>query len=293
MLDWDDLRIFLAVARSGSFVASGRRLGLNHTTLARRMTALESSYGTRLLNRSPRGVQPTKAGLDLIEHAERVEEEVLAAGRRIEGQDGDISGVVRLATPEAFGTYFIASRAHHLHARHPRIELELAPESRAVNLSKREADIAISLHRPDQGRLRSVRLVDYRIGLFASEALLARVGPVESPTALRELPFISYIEEMIDLPELRNLDRSVANRCVFRSSSVAAQMEAVASGLGFGMLHCFAVRPHMRLVRVLPEAVDIVRSYWMVLHHDLARVPRIRAVADFVAEQVRTEKAAF
>jgi DNA-binding transcriptional LysR family regulator len=293
MLDWDDLRIFLAVTRSGSFVASGRQLGLNHTTLARRLTALERSYGTRLLDRSPRGVQPTKAGLDLIEHAERIEEEVLAAGRRVEGQDGHISGVVRLATPEAFGTYFIAPRAHRLHAEHPQIELELAPESRAVNLSKREADIAISLYRPDQGRLQVARLVDYRIGLYASEAMLDRVGPITSTSALRGQPFISYIEEMIDLPELRTFDRSMAKHCVFRSSTVAAQMEAVASGLGFGLLHCFAVSPHMRLVRVLPETVEVVRSFWMVLHADLARVPRIRAVADFVAEQVRAEKAIF
>ena len=293
MLDWDDLRIFLIVARSGSFVASGRRLGLNHTTLARRLTALERSCGTRLLDRSPRGVQPTKAGLDLIEHAERIEEEVLAAGRRIEGQDGHVSGVVRLATPEAFGTYFIAPRAHRLHAQHPQIELELAPESRAVNLSKREADIAISLYRPDQGRLQVARLVDYRIGLYASEALLDRVGPITSPSALRGQPFISYIEEMIDLPELRTFDRSMAEHCVFRSSTVAAQMEAVASGLGFGLLHCFAVSPHMRLVRVLPETVEVVRSFWMVLHADLARVPRIRAVADFVAGQVHAEKAIF
>ncbi|SFO35984.1 LysR family transcriptional regulator [Sphingomonas sp. OK281] len=293
MLDWDDLRIFLAVARSGSFVASGRALGLNHTTLARRLTALESSIGTRLFDRSPRGVQPTKAGLDLIEHAERIEDEVLAAGRRIEGQDGAVSGVVRLSTPEAFGTYFIAPRAHLLNAAHPQIELELAPESRTVNLSKREADIAISLHRPDQGRLQAARLVDYRIGLYASEDLLARVGPIETLAALRSQPFISYIEEMIDLPELRNLDRSLAKRCVFRSSSVAAQMEAVASGLGFGLLHCFAVGPHMRLVRVLPDAVEVVRSYWMVLHADLARVPRIRAVADFVAERVRAEAGSF
>ncbi|MDO6414076.1 LysR family transcriptional regulator [Sphingomonas sp. BIUV-7] len=293
MFDWDDLRILLAVARSGSFVASGRALGLNHTTLARRLTALEASIGTRLLDRSPRGVQATKAGLELIEHAERIEEEVLAAGRRVEGQDGQVSGIVRLATPEAFGTYFIAPRARHLNAQHPGIELELAPESRTVNLSKREADIAISLNRPDQGRLQSARLVDYRIGLYASEDLLARIGPIASLAALRGQPFISYIEELIDLPELRNLDRSLAKTCVFRSSSVAAQMEAVASGLGFGLLHCFAVSPHMRLVRVLPETVEVVRSYWMVLHSDLARVPRIRAVADFVAESVRRERAAF
>jgi len=293
MLNWDDLRLFLSVARSGSFVASGRHLGLNHTTLARRLTVLEHSLGTRLFDRSPRGVQPTKAGLELLHHAERVEEEILSAGRRVEGQDEQVSGAVRLSTTEAFGTFFIAPRVHLLNAQHPAIELELVPESRAVNLSKREADIAISLHRPDHGRLQAARLVDYRIGLFASEDLLARVGPIETLAELRGQPFISYIEEMIDLPELRNLDQSLARRCVFRSSSVAAQMEAVISGLGFGLLHCFAVTPHMRLVRVLPEAVEVVRSYWMIVHADLASVPRIRAVADFVADQARSQASSF
>jgi DNA-binding transcriptional LysR family regulator len=293
MLNWDDLRLFLSVARGGSFLAAGRRLGLNHTTLARRVSALEHALGARLFDRSPRGLQPTKAGLALLAHAERVEEEVLAAGRQMEGQDEQVSGMVRLATPEAFGTFFIAPRAHLLHARHPEIALELAPESRTVNLSKREADIAISLHRPDHGRLKAARLVDYRIGLYASEALLARTGKVTSIDQLRSQPFISYIEEMIDLPELRYLDESLAGSCVFRSSSVAAQMEAVASGLGFGLLHCFAVSPHMRVVRVLPEVVEVVRSYWMVMHGDLARVPRIRAVADFVAGEVRAQAGRF
>lgn len=211
----------------------------------------------------------------------------------MEWQDAAVSGVVRLATTESFGTHFIAPRVHLLHAAHPGIELELVPESRTVSLSKREADIAVSLNRPDTGRLQAARLVDYRIGLYASEDLLARIGPVETLAALRGQPFVSYIEEMIDLPELRYLDRSLARTCVLRSSSIAAQMEAVASGSGFGLLHCFAVSPRMRVVRVLPDAVEVVRSYWIVLHADLARVPRIRAVADFVAGQVRAEAAQF
>jgi DNA-binding transcriptional LysR family regulator len=293
MLDWDDLRLFLAVARCGSFVASGRQLGLNHTTLARRLSGLEQSLGARLFDRSPRGVQPTKAGLELLQHAERIEEEILVAGRTLHGQDQQVSGAVRLATPEAFGTFFIAPRVHLLTARHPDIALELVPQSRAVNLSRREADIAVSLHRPDQGRLCAARLLDYRIGLYASEDLLARTEPVHGLADLQRRPFISSIEEMIDLPELRNLDQSLAHNCVFRSSSVAAQMEAVVSGLGFGLLHCFAVTPAMRLVRILPGEVEVIRSYWMVYHADLARVPRIRAVADFLAQHVRAEAARF
>jgi DNA-binding transcriptional LysR family regulator len=293
MLDWDDLRLFLAVSRSGSFMASARGLGLNHTTLARRLTALEQSLGARLFDRSPRGVQPTKAGADLLQHAERVEEEVLAAGRLLQGQDQQVSGTVRLATPEAFGTFFVAPRVNLFNAQHPGIELELMPESRGVNLSKREADIAISLHRPDRGRLRAARLTDYRIGLYASRALLGRVGPVTDAADLKGQPFVSYIEEMIDLPELRNLDPALAEHCVFRSSSVAAQMEAVASGVGFGLLHCFAVTPRLEVERVLLAQVEVVRSYWMIFHTDLARAPRIRAVADFLSQQVRAHAAEF
>lgn len=293
MLDWDDLRLFLAVARSGSFVAGGQRLGLNHATLARRLSALEQSLGTRLFDRSPRGVQLTRAGLELLDHAERIEAEVLAVGRTLAGQEQQLSGTVRLATPEAFGTFFVAPRVHLFAAQHPGIELELVPESRTVNLSKREADIAIGLHRPDRGRLRAMRLVDYRIGLYASQDFLARAGPVERMMDLRDRPFVSYIEEMIDLPELRYLDESLGGQCVFRSSSVAAQMGAVVSGLGFGLLHCFAVTPEMRLVRVLPSEIEVIRSYWLIYHADLARSPRLRAVTDFLTREVRSHAAQF
>lgn len=293
MLDWDDLRLFLAVARAGSFVGGGRSLGLNHTTLARRLSALEATLGTRLFERSPRGLLLTRAGTELRDHAERVENEVLSAGRSLAGREQQLSGTVRLATPEAFGTFFVAPRARALAERHPGIEIELVPETRAINLLKSEADIAVGLHRPARGTMRAARLVDYRLGLYAAESLIAQTGPIASLVALRDQPFVGYIEERLDLPELRNLGRMLAPRSVFRSSSVAAQMAAVAGGLGFGLLHCFAVTPAMRVVRVLPDEVAVQRSYWMSYHADLARVPRIRAVADFLVQQVRMHAADF
>lgn len=228
MLDWDDLRLFLAVARAGSFVGGGRSLGLNHTTLARRLSALEATLGTRLFERSPRGLLLTRAGTELRDHAERVENEVLSAGRSLAGREQQLSGTVRLATPEAFGTFFVAPRARALAERHPGIELELVPETRTIDLLKSEADIAVGLHRPARGTMRAARLVDYRLGLYAAESL-----------------------------------------------------------------HCFAVTPAMRVVRVLPDEVAVQRSYWMSYHADLARVPRIRAVADFLVQQVRMHAADF
>jgi DNA-binding transcriptional LysR family regulator len=284
---WDDLRLFLAVARAGKLLAAARLLGLDHTTVARRLTAFEEAIGTRLLDRSPRGAALTAAGRALVEYAERIEGEVEAATASLGQRDATISGIVRLATPEAFGSFLIAPNAALLHARHPELQLELAPESRLVSLVNREADIAVALQRPPSGRLVARRLIDYRLGLYASVEYLARHGPVTSVAALSGHPFAWYIDAMIDIPELRVLGEIAADaRPVFRSSSIAAQQSAVAGGLGIGVLHAFTADSDPRLVRVLADEVEVRRSYWLVLHEDQQRLPRVRAVIDFLDEIV-------
>jgi len=284
MMNWDDLRIFLAVARTGGLLSAARRLGIDHTTVARRLSALEAAVGARLVDRSPRGARLTDAGLKLLQHAERIEAEALAAGAGLGAADHQPAGAVRLATPEAFGAWLVAPQAKALHERHPGIQLELVPEARAVNLSKREADIAVTLARPARGRLYSRKLTDYRLGLYASRSYLERAGPITVPSALKDHPLAWYIDDLIDIPELRFLDQIVEGaRPVFRSSSIAAQQAAVASGLGLGVLHVFAAEQVPELVRVLPDAVEIRRSYWLVLHADQRHLPRIRVVADFLA----------
>lgn len=293
-LDWDDLRLFLAIARGGRLIAAGRALGLDHTTVARRLGGLEQAVGTRLVERSPRGVVLTEAGRALADHAERIEAEVIAAGAIWGGGDARVSGTVRLATPEAFGTFLVAPNAALLHARHPAVRLELSPESKLVSLANREADIAITLNRPPRGPIVARKLVDYRVGLYASRAYLDRAGPIDDAAALTRHPFAWYIEEMIDIPELRVL-REVSTEAspVFRSTSIAAQQEAVAGGLGLGVLHVFAAEQDDRLVRVLPDAVEVRRSYWLAFHADQQRLPRVRAVADFLDEIVALHRGRF
>lgn len=287
-MNWDDLRIFVAVARAGGMVGAGGRLGLDHTTVARRVRSLETALGAELVHRSPRGARLTEAGTRLLEYAERIEAEALAAGETVGAAAQRVAGVVRLATPEAFGTWLVAPQAKALHALHPELELELVPTAGPVNLTKREADIAVTLARPAQGRLFAQKLADYRLGLFASRDYLAAAGPIADLKDLRAHPLVWYIDELIDLPELRFLDQVGADaRPVFRSTSIAAQQAAVASGLGLGVLHLFAAAQDPRLVQVLPEAVSIQRSYWLVLHADQRRLPRIRAVADFLQGLVR------
>lgn len=281
-LDWDDLRLFLAVARAGRMAGAGRRLGMDHSTVARRLTRLEALVGSRLLDRGPRGVQLTEAGQKLVDHAERIEGEVIAATATLGGSDARISGAVRLATPEAFGTYLVAPYAHRLHQTHPDLRLELAPEPQLVSLANRDADVAILLHRPTSGPIVARHLIDYRLGLYASRSYLDAHGPI-SADRLSDHPFAWYIDARIDIPELRFLSEVSADAVpVFRSTSIAAQHAAVAGGLGLGVLHLFAAEDDPNLVRLLPETVEIRRSYWLAIHADQQRLPRVRAVVDFL-----------
>lgn len=293
MLDWDDLRLFLAVARAGRMAGAGRRLGMDHSTIARRLTRLEGVVGSRLLDRGPRGVELTEAGQKLVDHAERMEGEVIAATGTLGGRDARISGAVRLATPEAFGTYLVAPNAHRLYQAYPDLRLELAPESQLVSLANRDADAAIMLNRPTSGPIVARHLIDYRLGLYASRAYLDAHGPIRVDQ-LSDHPFAWYIDARIDIPELRFLSEvSVDAIPVFRSTSIAAQHAAVAGGLGLGVLHLFAADDDPELVRVLPETVEIRRSYWLAIHADQQRLPRVRAVVDFLGDIVDKARSRF
>lgn len=283
MMNWDDFRIFLAVQRAGGLVGAARRLGVDHTTVARRLSALETRLGAQLVDRSPRGARLTEAGRALLGHAERIEAEALAAGAEVGAIRAEVAGAVRLATPEAFGTWLVAPNVGRLRKAHPALQIELVPEARRVSLTKREADLAVTLARPPQGRLVARKLADYRLGLYAARSYLDAEGPVEDLRDLPSRPLVWYIDELIDVPELRFFDEVAAGaQTVFRSSSIAAQQAAVASGLGFGLLHAFAADTDPRLVRILPEVVDVERSYWLVMHPEERALPRIRVVVEFL-----------
>lgn len=287
-LNWDDFRIFLAVQRAGGLLGAARRLGVDHTTIARRLSALESALGAQLVERSPKGARLTPAGVALLDRTERIEAEAVAAGAEVGAIRADISGSVRLATPEAFGVWLVAPNVWRLREAHPALQIELVPESRRVSLSKREADLAVTLARPPQGRLVARKLGDYRLGLYASRRYLDRHGSVSTLRELPARPLVWYIDELIDVPELRFFDEVAAGaQTVFRSSSIAAQQAAVTAGLGFGLLHVFAARQDPQLVRVLPSAVDVERSYWLVMHPEQKTLPRIRVVTGFLEAVVR------
>jgi DNA-binding transcriptional LysR family regulator len=285
MLHWDDLRLFLAVARAGRLTRAGQALGVNHTTVARRLTALEEELGARLFDRTSRGVAMTAAGGVVLDHAERAEREFEAAAAALSGRAEAIAGEVRLATPEAFGTYIVAPNIADFHALHPDLLLELMPESRAVSLANREADIAITVDRPPRGKLVVRKLCDYQLGLYASADYLARHPPIRTAQDVAAQPFVTYIDQMIDMRGLRYLSEVAGEaRPVFRSSSIVAQQKAVASGVGLGLLHRFSADSQPGLVRILPDEVEITRSYWLVQRPEHQKSPRTRAVIAFIDE---------
>lgn len=301
MLNSDELRLFLAVMREGNMLAAARRVGVDHSTVARRLTNMEATLGARLFDRSPRGVTPTPAAFALVSHAERIESELLAAMSSVAGRDREVEGMVRLATPEAIASHLIAPNVAALRARHPRLTLELASESKVASLSRREAEIAVMLKPPPRGRFVTRKLADYRLGLYASKAYLEREGAPATRADLSRHVFVSYIEELAGFAEMIALDQLLPGASiVFRASSSAAQHAAVAAGMGLGVLHRFAAAEDERLVQLFPEStpesmpgsmpgsMEVWRSYWLVMHADLQRLPRVRAAADFLDEVMRT-----
>ncbi len=292
-MNWDDARMFLAVARTGQILAASRRLGVNHATLSRRVSALEEALKTRLLIRRTNGCDLTAEGEVFLSAAERMETEMLAAQASIGRIDTAVAGTVRVGAPDGFGVSFLAPRLGRLTARHPELKIQLVPVPRSFSLSQREADIAITLERPEQGRLVSSKLTDYTLGLYASRDYLAENGTPETVEDLKAHRRVGYVEDLIFTASLnftgeimRSWDAS------FEISSATGQTEAVRSGAGIGILHDYIARQYDELVPLLP-ANSIRRAYWTTWHESARDLVRVRTVAEFVQELVRQEHEIF
>ena len=292
-MDWDHLRIFLAVARAGQMLAAARQLGLDHATVGRRLGALEAGLGTKLLERRTTGSELTPAGERLLAHAERIETEMLQAQAALGNVDLALAGSVRIGAPDGFGTYFLAPRLGRLAEDHPGLTIQLAPLPRSFSLPKREVDIAVTLQRPGEGRLIARKLTDYTLGIYASQAYLARTGAITEVGDLTGRLLVTYVPDLVYSPALDYFEafREVDARRL-ECASVVGQMEAVLAGAGVGILHDYAARAHPELVRLLP-ALSFRRAYWLVTHADIHGLRRIREVEDFIVGAVREVRGSF
>lgn len=285
--DWDDLRYFLAVARTGRLTAAATRLGTDHATISRRVKALEGKLGAALFHRSPRGYALSEKGEALLRHAESIESTAARIQNDIAGERFSLGGAVRIGAPDGFGAFFLAPRLGKLADQHPEMELQLVATPRLFSLSRREADIAIVLSQPQRGRLISRRLTDYTLHLYGSRAYLARHPTITRSEDLGAHRLMGYIPELIYTPELDYLSTVIADpRPRFSSTNLFAQMRAVEAGTGLCILPDFMARHLPALVPVLPAQIEIRRAFWLMAHEDTRNSARVQAVIRFIVEQV-------
>jgi len=290
--NWDDLRHFLAVARAGTVSAAAEALGTDHTTVARRIQKLEEHLAAKIFYRSNLGYNLTLSGERLLPVAEAMEASYIAAAT-METENPAITGTVRIGTPDGFGTFFLAPRVQKLTALHPGLEIELLATARLFSLSKREADIVISLTSPDHGRVVSRRLTDYRLLVYAARSYLDSHEPIRRVADVSRHEFIGYIEDMLFTPELHYLSAVGENiNPRIRSTNLITQIHATLAGSGLCVLPVFIARSYPDLLPVLPEKISLQRSFFMHIHEDNRKSAHVRAAAAFISEAV-TETALF
>jgi DNA-binding transcriptional LysR family regulator len=246
-----------------------------------------------LFDRRSAGYALTVEGERLIPEAEAMESLAVRIHARQDDPAQGLTGSIRIGTPEAWGTYFLAPQLDLLAQRHPELEVELIANPRLFSLSKREADIAVSMTRPEQGRLYARRLNDYELGIYAARDYLRRKPAIDDKSQLEAHPWVGYVEDLMWSRELDYLSEiSPALRPRIRISNIISQMAAVVGGAGLGVLPCFMARREKKLVRLLPQ-VKLYRSYWLITHADARDIVRVNVVADFIAERVEAEGASF
>jgi DNA-binding transcriptional LysR family regulator len=276
-LDWEDLRVFVALARAGSLSAAARELRVSHATVGRRIAALEDSLGRTLFDRRPDGYVLSAEGAGVLELAAEMEERAHGILRR-SGQEAGLTGTVRLTATEVLAERFLIPRLAALHRRHPGIELEVVSDPRSLSLAKREADVAVRLARPQAGELVRRRLAGLAYGVY-----VARDGDRSA--------WIGLDDSLAHLPEAQWLARHAAGeRFVLRANTLMGQLAAARAGFGKALLpHWFAAEEG-GLVALPPPAPPPVREAWLVVHPDLKDVPRVRAVIDAVVGAFEEER---
>ncbi|RMD46832.1 MAG: LysR family transcriptional regulator [Alphaproteobacteria bacterium] len=287
---WDDLRLFLAVARAESLTGAGRRLGLDTATVGRRLDRLEAALGARLVLRSPQGCRLTEAGRRLLEKAAAAELALEGALEAVHAGEGRLSGTVRVGAPDGCANFVLPQVCAAIADANPGLEIQIVALPRVFNLSRREADMAIAVSPPEAGRLTVQRICDYHLHLAASDGWLARHGPIRSRADLEGRRVIGYIPDMIFDRELDYLDVIAPDaRAELASNSVTVQLAMIRHGAGVGIVHDFALPFAPEVRRVLAEEIALTRQFYLIRHAEDRHIDRLGRFAELLAAGVRRE----
>ncbi|GJE27655.1 LysR family transcriptional regulator [Methylobacterium organophilum] len=286
MFDWNDLTFFLELARHGRLMPAARRLKVDNTTVSRRIAELERSLDTKLFQRCSDGFLLTEGGHKLFVIAEAIEQKMFSVPEAL-GLPGSTqpAGRVRVASMEGIAAFYLSAKFAEFAATMPGLVVELVTERHLINLTKREADISVSFVPPQGPRLKVRRVGEFRLALFASEPYLARRGRPASRADLQDHDFVDYVDDLVAIEPVHwLLEVLKPTNVVFRSTSMAAQQTAVATGAGIALLPLFSAKTNPALVPVLPEDIVVRRELYLGVHEDIEHVGRIRAVTRFLAD---------
>lgn len=287
---WDELQDFLTVARTGQIARAAEQLGVDPTTVGRRIKRLQARLGQTLFEQTREGQTLTHDGERMLRHVEtmqRAADRIVETSRTVRG----LAGTLRVSVSEGFGTWLIARYLHAFAARHPDLLIELVASSGFLNPSRRETDVAILLARPQVGPVVSSKLTDYMLRLYAAPSYLDRHGGLADPAALAAgHRLVGYVPDLLYAPELNYLEELAPGLTTgIRSSSINAQHQMIASGLGIGVLPVFIGDADTRLRRVLPD-VALTRTFWIVTHRDTRQLERVRAFRAWLIELVAAQR---
>ena len=288
-MNWDDLRIFLSVARTGTLSAAAKALRIDPATVGRRIERLEREMDAILFVKSPQGYLSTSAGERLVKHADAAEHAMSGALQEVRGEaDEGLTGTIRLGAPDGCATFLLPHVTQRIAAANPGLDVQVVALPRVFNLSKREADIAIGVSPPTAGRLRIKKIADYSLHLAASVAYLER-HPIESRAALRDHRVVGYIPDMIFDRELDYLAEMGLTHVDLGSNLVSVQLGWLRAGAGIGVVHDFVLPDAPELRLILPAQLHLVRTFWLIRHADDARVARLNRFAALLTDELRAE----
>ncbi|MDF3605593.1 LysR family transcriptional regulator [Paracoccus sp. DMF-8] len=289
-MDWDDLRIFLAVARSESLSSAGRRLGVDASTVGRRVARLELALGAQLFVKTPQGYALAAEGERLLPHAEAAEAALKGGAEALTGQ-GELTGQFRIGAPDGCANYLLPQICAGICADNPGLEIQIVAQPRVFNLTRREADMAVAVSPPRTGRQTVQKLTDYHLHLAAHEDYLRDHPPIRDLADLRQHRMIGYIADMIHDPELDYLTETGVETAALTSNSVSVQMQAIRMAAGLGIVHDFAIPFAPGVRRILTDRISLTRSFWLIRHADDRQSARMNRLAEALAGGLRAEVA--
>jgi DNA-binding transcriptional LysR family regulator len=292
-MNWDDMRLFLGLARNGRVAIAAKGLSVDPTTLIRRVKKLEDSLNCKLFELTKKGYVLTSQGSELVRYIEKAEHYFLEAQNELGDERSHLAGTIRVSVSEGFGSWFLAPLLPEFKRLYPGICIELVATSGFLNLNKREADMAILLEKPSKGLLVTQKLTDYSLYLYTHQSLVETSKP-KTLQELSQFNLVSYVPDLVYAPQLKFIEETaLAQLSPLRSTSINAQYQMLINGAGVGILPTFIAEANEGLVRLLDNDIHIKRTFWLATHKETHSQARFQAFTNWLIEKVEASRVRF